>query len=118
VSWAFLIDENLPHQIAQHLRDLGVDAQAVEHVDDLGKGADDEAVIQYARTDDRIIVTNNTRDFTDAIGDQFPGVLAIDRRRTDEFEIAAAIADMIDQYEEATADGVDAFKFDHLDNYL
>ncbi len=56
-----LLDEHYSPQIAAGLRALGRDAQ---HVEERGlKGISDDALMQYAASDRRVLMTNNIRDF-------------------------------------------------------
>lgn len=58
-----LLDANLsPSRIGDPLRDLGHDVRALAAEPDL-EGLDDEAVLELAAADRRILVTRNSRDF-------------------------------------------------------
>jgi predicted nuclease of predicted toxin-antitoxin system len=53
--WRFLVDENLPRELAQHLRSAGHDAVHVYEV--TLRGAADERIFSYAQDQVRCIIT-------------------------------------------------------------
>ena len=57
-----LLDEQLSDQIAQLLRERGLDVQAIVERTDLPQAPDHE-VIETASREDRAVVTNNVKDF-------------------------------------------------------
>lgn len=60
----FVIDEMFPAATCEHLGELGHDAV---HVREAGLGAcSDSAVIEFARRDDRAVVTENVKDYAAA----------------------------------------------------
>lgn len=62
----FFIDECLSPQLAQRLRDEGIDAV---HPRDRGKlEIQDHSVLKYCLDEDRIIVTHNADDFRGLVG--------------------------------------------------
>lgn len=75
-EWGFLIDENLEPQIAVFLEKEDVRAEHVR--DSLFAGADDEAdVLPYACEHDRIIVTNDLKDYRDLPESAHEGVVLV-----------------------------------------
>jgi predicted nuclease of predicted toxin-antitoxin system len=113
-EWRFLVDENLEPRIAMDLRKEDYYAEAVQNVDELGKGTPDSEIIDYADEYDLIVVTNNLQDFAHAT-DRID-VLGLTAGRVTAFEIAGAILDVIDQYDQFG--GREAFAFDYVDDYL
>ena len=81
-----LFDEHLPPQIAAELRRRGHDAVAVVERPDLRR-APDEKLWATARSEGRVIVTQDISDFTRlaardaAIAKRHPGLVLIHRRR-------------------------------------
>ena len=77
----FLVDENLGTGLAAHLRSLGHDAVSVVQVD---QGAADEDVLDRARKEDRILITED-KDFgvlVFARGLTHPGVVLLRLRHS------------------------------------
>ena len=62
MSWRFLIDEDTNAGTAQELVDRGFDAVTVEAT--IGKGKLDPRVAQFARNENRVLITTD-RDFLD-----------------------------------------------------
>lgn len=57
-----LLDEMLSHKIAERLRSEGIDAEAVVERRELA-GASDEATLELATSEARVLVTKNLVDF-------------------------------------------------------
>jgi hypothetical protein len=78
-----LLDEHIAPFLASLLRASGHDALSI-HVADL-LHADDEVIMEFAATQDRIILTNDLRDFPRLVrewnqtGRSFPGVVTFRR---------------------------------------
>jgi predicted nuclease of predicted toxin-antitoxin system len=54
-----LLDEDTPKQLAHELKAAGHDVVRSVDADELGDGADDEAIRSYAARNDRIVVTHD-----------------------------------------------------------
>jgi hypothetical protein len=55
----FLLDEDTTAELAHHLSKSGHDVARVVEVESLGSGSTDRAVMEHARSVDRIIVTHD-----------------------------------------------------------
>jgi hypothetical protein len=87
----FLLDEDTKAELATHLEKDGHDAARVVTVDALGRGSDDDAVMAYAHSTDRTIVTHDD-DFVDpGLADQHAGVFYIPSQRLDPFQEFAIV---------------------------
>ncbi len=58
-----LLDAQLSHEIASELVRRGIDAEAVTSREDLAGNTPDEQLMTLAHAEDRVIVTNNIKDF-------------------------------------------------------
>ncbi len=77
-----LLDEMIGPRIAQELRDRGHDVTAVAERTDL-RALPDDVILDFARDDERIVVTRNVGDFARlhqqwlAEGRQHPGIVMV-----------------------------------------
>jgi predicted nuclease of predicted toxin-antitoxin system len=95
-DWHFLIDENLEPQIAVSLEKRGI---AAEHVRDaLRRGATDSEVLQYARSQDALVVTLDKKDFARISYGDHEGILVLRDERVSAYETARAIGNLVDAY--------------------
>jgi predicted nuclease of predicted toxin-antitoxin system len=96
----FLLDENLDLAVAKALRALGWNSRAVEEVG--LKGRDDEDILAYAHSEDRILVTNdggfrNERRFPP---NRSPGVIIIPQDLSQAARALGAIVPIVGWYRE------------------
>jgi len=56
-------NENFPYQTTVALRGLGHDVLTTQDADQAGRAVEDEAVLNFAVSEKRIVVTLNRRDF-------------------------------------------------------
>lgn len=98
-DWRFLVDECMEPAIARDLRSAGIQADHVQEVAELGKGADDTSdILPYLNRTDAIFVTNNFRDFGAIPFEDHHGILIdYDGRRSSQ-EIVAIILRIIRAY--------------------
>ena len=81
-----LLDEMWPHSVAEALRQRGHDAEAVVARLDL-RGKSDEAIVEAARAEGRVIVTENAVDYRPLMavavrdGRDFPPLILTSNRR-------------------------------------
>ena len=79
-----LLDEHYNCAIAEQLRQLGVDAVAIQRERPDLEGQGDDAVLRTASTERRVVVTNNVRDFAPLVeefglrGETHLGVIFMD----------------------------------------
>ena len=59
----FYADENFPHPAVEHLRKLGHDVLTAREAGQADQQIFDEAVLEFALTADRALLTMNRRDF-------------------------------------------------------
>lgn len=59
----FYADENFPQPVVELLRDLGHDVLTVIEVGQAGQAISDEAVLNFATSSKRAVLTLNRRDF-------------------------------------------------------
>jgi len=64
MSFDFLLDEAVELQVRNRLQNASYEALHVEEISGLGKGADDGAVLDYARSEQFVLVTYDD-DFQD-----------------------------------------------------
>jgi hypothetical protein len=75
-AWGSLLDENVDRRVATRLEEHG--HRAVMVVDALEPGADDyDDVLQYARQEDRIVVTKDVSDFGKLDPDSHAGLILV-----------------------------------------
>ncbi len=103
-----LVDEMYDPEIASRLRDLGHDVVHVSDRSDL-KGASDETVFAVAQNEQRVIFTNNVRDFMPIInlaiqggaafhGIVFSGDRSVPRAKSETGTISALLHDFMAQH--------------------
>ena len=69
-----LADENVERATVNYLRKLGHDIERLDEVAELGFGAEDEAIAQYAREHDRMVLTQDDDFFTELDIERTAGV--------------------------------------------
>ena len=75
MTYRILADENVERATIHYLRKLGHDIEWVGDVSELGLGVSDEMIASYARTNDRLLLTQDDDFFTDIGLDATAGVL-------------------------------------------
>lgn len=75
MTYRLLADENVERATVTYLQKLGHDIEGIGAIDELGLGATDEAIASYARTQDRVILTQDDDFIPDRDADAVPGVL-------------------------------------------
>lgn len=75
MSYRILADENVERATVNYLQKLGHDVEQLADVPELGLGADDESIARYARTHDRLILTQDDDFFTELDIENTAGVL-------------------------------------------
>lgn len=99
MAWSFLIDENLEPEVARILRKTGFDADHIQ--DDLGKGTEDFDILDHARSEGQIIVTNDIEDFKPILSSETAGgehLVILHNGDVSAFEIAEALRNMANAY--------------------
>lgn len=81
-----LCDENVRGSIVRLLGQEGYDVERVQ--DALGVGFEDEAIVEYCRSKDRVLLTNDEDFFA---VDGHPGVLFLDEQAGSPREVVVAI---------------------------
>ncbi|HXQ20576.1 MAG TPA: DUF5615 family PIN-like protein [Candidatus Acidoferrales bacterium] len=71
-------DENFPLPVVEELRRLGHDVVTMNDAGKAGQALTDEAVLDFARADNRIVLTLNRKHFVrlDATGQGHAGIIA------------------------------------------
>jgi len=64
-----LADANVPEEYVAALRGDGHDVVYTRNVDELGPGAADPAIVEYAESNTRAIITTDAKDFSDLEAD-------------------------------------------------
>lgn len=106
-----LLDEQLSGQIAELLRERGLDAQAVVERTDLPQAADHE-IIETATREERAVVTNNVKDFRPlaaeriADGRGHAGLILLPATRSRSRDAIGALADAIEAVMRAHPEGI------------
>lgn len=91
-------------EIARRLRSADIDADHVQEVPELGKGADDEDdILPYLNREDVILVTNNFSDFDDIDFEDHEGILIDFDGERSAREYAFAILRLVKQYPDRNA---------------
>lgn len=75
MSYRILADENVEQATINYLRKLGHDIECPDSVSELGLGADDESIAEYARGDGRVILTQDDDFFTELDVEATAGIL-------------------------------------------
>ena len=75
MAYRILADENIEQATVNYLRKLDHDVERLDGVDDLGLGAEDEAIARYASDHDRVILTQDDDFFTELAVERTAGVL-------------------------------------------
>lgn len=75
MAYRLLADENVEQATVNYLQKLGHDVARLADVPELGLGADDESIVRYARTHDRLIITQDDDFFTELNSEDTAGVL-------------------------------------------
>jgi hypothetical protein len=101
-----LLDAMLPSKLATPLREHGIDAEAIDGVQEL-TGLSDDRVIEWGRAENRVIVTRNVDHFCErgrraiAEGVGHAGLILLPRRRGG---IGRLIAELLQLAEEFPGD--------------
>jgi len=91
MGYRILADENIERATIRSLRKLDHDVEWIGDVDALGLGTDDERIVTYAESNDRLILTQDD-DFLAAIdAEHGPGVLF----QTEESLTAREVGDIV-----------------------
>lgn len=109
-GWTFLVDENVDLEVARQLRSHDYDAVHVQEA--MEKGAPDDDVLELARGQNRILLTNDVKDFRNVPPGDHEGLLLIFDNREQAHEIVFAVLDVIDAYGDR-----ESFVEDYLENY-
>jgi predicted nuclease of predicted toxin-antitoxin system len=75
MGYRILADENVEQATVNYLQKLDHDVERLETVPELGLGADDASIAQYARQDNRLILTQDDDFFTELNAEETGGVL-------------------------------------------
>jgi Domain of unknown function (DUF5615) len=106
-----LLDEQLSHQIAQLLRERGLDVMAVTERSELQEASDRE-VFEVAAREQRAVVTNNIKDFRPiaaeriAGGHGHAGLILLPASHSRSRDATGVLADAIDALMRAHPDGI------------
>ena len=73
--YRILADENIERATVTYLRKLGHDVERLDDIAELGLGAEDESIAQYAREHDRLILTQDDDFFAELDSKTTAGVL-------------------------------------------
>ena len=97
-----LLDEDTEGELATKLRHAGHDVDRVVEVEVLGTGATDEAVQEYARRSNRIIVTHDD-DYVAVPSETHAGVFYAPNQRLAAFRLFRIIQRVTETYPERDA---------------
>lgn len=100
MSYRILCDENVAPQTVRYLDREGHDAVHVK--EGLSTGADDDAVVSYAREHGRVVLTNDA-DFLDASQAKGVPVLYFPNNRLSPYELATLVDEVTAYYPEQSA---------------
>jgi uncharacterized protein with PIN domain len=107
-----LLDAQLSHEIAQLLRDRGLDVAAVTARDDIPSSASDAKLMEIAAAEDRAVITNNIKDFRPIAarrlqsGQAHAGLILVPSSRRRTRAANAALADEVAAVMRANPDGL------------
>jgi len=90
MAFGLLLDEMTERRLSELLAKMGHDVERSIRVDDLGPGADDDEIVDYAARTDRLVVTYDD-DFLDASVFDRIGVLVQENERTSAYQTATMI---------------------------
>ena len=98
-AWRVLVDENVQPRVAEFLRSEGHEAQHVQSV--LSKGAGDfDDVLPYAVEHNMVVLTADTKDFASLSVSDHEGLLLLYNQRAPAYDVANAVLDIIEEYEQ------------------
>lgn len=96
-AWQFLLDENIDPAVRQYLDKEGIDTEHVR--DTLGQGADDEDdLLPYARSHERIVVTSDVTDFAPLSSDAHAGIVLLYDDTLPAYDVATGLIRLGDTY--------------------
>jgi len=75
VTYRLLADENVERATVRYLRKLDHDVERLDEAPELGLGATDESIVEYAREHDRLILTQDDDFFVRLDPEATAGVL-------------------------------------------
>ena len=75
MAYRILADENVERATVNYLRKLGHDVERLDDIAELGLGTDDAPIADYARDQDRLILTQDDDFFTELDVENTAGVL-------------------------------------------
>lgn len=107
-----LLDAQLSHEIAQMLRERGLDVEAVGARDDIPDNASDAKIMEIAAGEDRAVVTHNVKDFRPIAarrlqrGQVHAGLILVPSTRRRTKAASRALADEIEQLMRANQGGL------------
>lgn len=94
----FLCDEDTDADIAEYLSKEGHDVERVVTVEELGSGSDDAAVMRYARSTIRTILTHDS-DYTDpGLAEHHCGVFYVPDQRKPAIDQYRVVSGILEQY--------------------
>lgn len=102
MAYRILADENVEQATLHYLRKLGHDVVRLDDISELGLGADDESIAQFAREHDRVLLTQDDDFFTelnvaDTAGILFQQDLTLSTREVG--DIVHELSEYLDQSE-------------------
>lgn len=100
-GYRVLVDENFSPRTAERLRERGHEAVASVNVDELGRGASDGAIAEYARERGYAVVTNDTDFLTPELEGRCQVLFVVDDTLLahELAELVDRLAELVDQEE-------------------
>lgn len=92
-----LLDEDTERELATKLRHSGHDVERVVETDELGAGATDDDVRDYARSTERILITHDDDHITVDV-DEHAGVFYAPNQRLSAFHLFRIIQQISEMY--------------------
>lgn len=96
MGYRILADENVERATISYLRKLDHEIEWIGDVDELGLGADDNSIAEYAKEHDRLILTQDDDFFTRIEPSETAGVLF----QTDQTHSAREVGDIVHELSE------------------
>lgn len=96
MRYRILADENVERATISYLRKLGHEIEWIGDVDELGLGADDNSIADYAEEHDRLILTQDVDFLTRIEATETAGVLL----QTDQTLSAREVGDIVHELSE------------------
>jgi hypothetical protein len=100
-SWRFLLDENVDPKVATYLEKEELFAVHVR--DALELGADDQAILSYARNRGLIVVTSDVTDFGTVPNESHAGIVLLYDDAMPGHRVASALLTLVDTYPDRDA---------------